>query len=227
MNSNWQQEWLKLQKHYTEALAIAGKSVLSSHYNIPGTSTDWSINVDKPLVHTWEMLSSQFAELLTVLNGNNREDFDWESALRGYVKTAKERIKVDMTRIKPGVLQVEILSSFEKLFESMSSGPGFSTDKRLQEIYRYWTHYQQNCQRYRHYLKNVDLASLDIVQEKLILIAEGEDNISSLREFYDLWVDCYEEAYETIILSDEYSEIYGEMVNSLLEYRVRSQDFSL
>ncbi len=226
MNSHWQQDWLKLQKQYMQTLAVAGKSALNSHFEIPVTSTDWGFGAGNPPGHTWEMLSSQFAEILSVLTDDGREDFDWKSALQSYVESAKERIKADMRRLEPADFQTEMLSSFEKLFGSMGARPDSSSKPEVQEIYQYWQLYQQNCLRYRNYLKNIDLASLDIVQEKLFQLADNKENISSLREFYDLWVDCYEEAYETIILSEEYSVLYGELINSLLEFKARSQSVS-
>ena len=226
MKSDWQQDWLTLQTQFVDALTAAGKSAANSNFEIPGASSDWGFDAGTSSDRSWETLSRQFSELFTVLSDKGREGFDWESALRAYVQSAKARIKEDMGQEALADLQTEIQASFEKFFASVSRSADTSIDERLQENYRYWQLYQQNCQRYRNYMKNVDLASLDIVQEKLCRLADKNEYISSLREFYDLWVDCYEEAYETIILSKEYSELYGELINSLLEFRARSQDVS-
>ena len=43
-----------------------------------------------------------------------------------------------------------------------------------------------------------------------------DEPVTSLRAFYDLWVDACEEVYGEYAMSAEYSEMYGEMVNALM-----------
>ena len=47
------------------------------------------------------------------------------------------------------------------------------------------------------------------------MAAQGKE-IKSLREIYDLWVECNEKAYAELVYTDEYSELYGRLTNALL-----------
>ena len=46
--------------------------------------------------------------------------------------------------------------------------------------------------------------------------------MTSLREFYNIWVDACEEVYGEYAMSGEYSEMYGEMVNALMQVKRHS-----
>ena len=46
-------------------------------------------------------------------------------------------------------------------------------------------------------------------------VAEGK-SISSLRELYDQWVEMSEAAYAEFVMTQEYQELYGRLVNTLL-----------
>jgi hypothetical protein len=45
-------------------------------------------------------------------------------------------------------------------------------------------------------------------------VATGE-SVGSLRELYNLWVDCNEETYGRMLRGPEYSEISGRLLNAL------------
>jgi class III poly(R)-hydroxyalkanoic acid synthase PhaE subunit len=50
----------------------------------------------------------------------------------------------------------------------------------------------------------------------IIEMAERGEEINSLREMYDLWVECNEKAYADYVTTDEYSELYGRLSNALM-----------
>src|SRR3546814_17911491 len=54
-------------------------------------------------------------------------------------------------------------------------------------------------------------------------MAEPGRQVDSLKALYDLWVDASEEAYAEIALSDEFREVYGEMVNTQMRARQLQQ----
>lgn len=51
---------------------------------------------------------------------------------------------------------------------------------------------------------------------------QGE--IATLRELYDLWVDCGEAAYREIVMSDQYAKAYGKFTNAVMNTRVQGQE---
>jgi len=58
---------------------------------------------------------------------------------------------------------------------------------------------------------------------QFVLHAEPGRQIDSLKGLYDLWVDASEEAYAEIALSEEFREVYGEMVNTQMRVRQLQQ----
>jgi hypothetical protein len=54
--------------------------------------------------------------------------------------------------------------------------------------------------------------------------AQAGQEITSLREVYDLWVDAGEAAYSEFVLTEEYAAIYGRLVNALMALKHHSQN---
>ena len=56
-------------------------------------------------------------------------------------------------------------------------------------------------------------------------MAANDKVIHSLREIYDLWVDANEKAYADFVYTDEYSELYGRMTNSLMAVKKHNRNY--
>ncbi len=77
----------------------------------------------------------------------------------------------------------------------------------------------QAAARYQSLIQRANAQGMERLQDKLSRHAEPGRQIDSLKALYDLWVDCAEEAYAEIALSDEFREAYGEMVNAQMRVR--------
>ncbi|MDE2157194.1 MAG: pha synthase subunit protein [Xanthomonadaceae bacterium] len=77
----------------------------------------------------------------------------------------------------------------------------------------------QASARYQTLIQRANAQGMERLQDKLALHAEPGRQIDSIKALYDLWVDAAEEAYAEIALSDEFREVYGEMVNSQMRVR--------
>jgi len=202
--------------------------------------------------NSWQSLSEQFNGLLNAVSAGNENNVDWQAALNEQIQKMKTRMPtntggniwqagmqtpmdswqklssslfsaVDATKVNFPFADVE--GGFEKLF----SLPGLQTNRvvqeQMQEGVKLWQTYQSNYQIYREALNNIDLNSLDKLQEKIITFANQGKSISSLRDLYDLWVDSQEEAYSQYVLTEEYSKLYGRLINSLLRFKAHGQQF--
>ncbi len=78
----------------------------------------------------------------------------------------------------------------------------------------------QATARYQELIQRANAQGMQRLQDKL---AEPGRQIDSLKGLYDLWVDAAEEAYAEIALSDEFREVYGEMVNAQMHARQQQQ----
>ncbi|WP_108471336.1 poly(R)-hydroxyalkanoic acid synthase subunit PhaE [Rhodanobacter thiooxydans] len=81
----------------------------------------------------------------------------------------------------------------------------------------------QATARYQELIQRANTQGMQRLQDKLARHAEPGRQIDSLKGLYDLWVDASEEAYAEIALSDEFREVYGEMVNTQMRVRQLQQ----
>lgn len=86
-----------------------------------------------------------------------------------------------------------------------------------------WLDYRQAHRKYTALLRQAAMRSLDLLQDRLVQMGGAGRTVGTLREFYNLWVDCSEEAYAEIVRSEEYSRINARMINSLMRFRQYSQ----
>lgn len=81
----------------------------------------------------------------------------------------------------------------------------------------------QASARYQALIQRANAQGMERLQNKLSEHAEPGRQIESLKALYDLWVDSAEEAYAEIALSDEFRQVYGEMVNTQMRARQMQQ----
>jgi poly[(R)-3-hydroxyalkanoate] polymerase subunit PhaE len=79
-------------------------------------------------------------------------------------------------------------------------------------------------QEYAHLHGRLGIDTLDRLSKKIIARAEKGEEIKSLREIYDLWIDCCEEAYNEFAFTEEYAEAYGRLINALMALKHQSQN---
>jgi class III poly(R)-hydroxyalkanoic acid synthase PhaE subunit len=85
-----------------------------------------------------------------------------------------------------------------------------------QEMVRLTLEYHRALQAYSMAFRDLATETLGRLQKRLAERAEQQDPVTSLRGFYDVWVDCSEEAYLELVSTDSYAEVYGRMVNALM-----------
>ncbi len=83
--------------------------------------------------------------------------------------------------------------------------------------------YQQALQEYVHAHGRLGVDALERLAAKIIERAEQGREINTLREVYDLWVDCGEEAYNALVFTEEYADIYARLVNALMALKHHNQ----
>jgi class III poly(R)-hydroxyalkanoic acid synthase PhaE subunit len=81
----------------------------------------------------------------------------------------------------------------------------------------------QAAARYQALIQKASAQGMQRLQEKLAQHAEPGRQIDSMKGLYDLWVDASEEGYAEIALSDEFRDVYGDMVNTQMRVRQMQQ----
>ncbi len=83
--------------------------------------------------------------------------------------------------------------------------------------------YQKALQEYLHAHGRLGADALERLAAKIIERAEQGREINTLREVYDLWIDCGEEAYSAFVFTEEYADIYARLVNALMALKHHNQ----
>ena len=106
-------------------------------------------------------------------------------------------------------------------------GVGYTREsqEQMQEGMRLLANYQRTAHEYHVELSKVGLNALDIMKQRIMEMAENNEEMTTLREVYDLWVDCNEKAYAEFAFSEEYSRLYGKLVNDLMALKQHGQMF--
>lgn len=205
--------------------------------------------------HSWYGITEQFNELLGSISANDDAISDWQTVLADQVDKMKSRLEDDfagthsyiwqggmqsplqgwqnminamstgMGAGSPGFYFTDLQASIEKYFACSGLGHNQQNQDQIREGLRLWQVYLNNYQAYRQTLGNIALSALDRLHEKILTLADKKKSISCVRDLYDLWVDSHEEAYFTHVQTEEYSKLYGRVINSLLAFRAHSQKF--
>jgi polyhydroxyalkanoate synthesis regulator phasin len=80
--------------------------------------------------------------------------------------------------------------------------------------------YQDAVNRYNEQILKASQRSFEVFENKLGEREEPGRQIETPRALYDLWVDAAEEAYAEVALTDEFRQVYNDVVNA--QMRVRS-----
>lgn len=104
-------------------------------------------------------------------------------------------------------------------------GVGYSREsqEQAQEGLRLWARYQRTAHEYQTQMNKVGVQALDIIKQRIIKMAGNDEQITTLRELYDLWVECNEKAYADYVFTKEYSELYGRLTNDLMALKSHGQ----
>lgn len=106
-------------------------------------------------------------------------------------------------------------------------GVGYTREsqEQVQEGMRLLANYQRTAHEYHVEVSKVGLNALDIMKQRIMEMAENGEEMTTLREVYDLWIDCNEKAYAEFVFSKEYSKLYGKLVNDLMALKQHGQTF--
>lgn len=114
--------------------------------------------------------------------------------------------------LKPGGLQ-NVTEKFLSI-----PGVGYTRESQEQTLkgIRLWSEYQKTYQEYSNAICKIGVEALECMRTRILKMDEEGKQLNSLREVYDLWVDCNEEAYAAFAYNEEFSQLYGRLTNALM-----------
>ncbi|MGH8654070.1 MAG: class III poly(R)-hydroxyalkanoic acid synthase subunit PhaE [Gammaproteobacteria bacterium] len=121
--------------------------------------------------------------------------------------------------VKPEVWE-GVSEGLHERMERFLSVPGVGytreSQEQVQETVRLTVNYQRAWQEYANAHACLGINTLERLSERVIQGIEKGEELKSLRNVYELWVECGEEVYLEFVSTDDYAEIYGRMVNALM-----------
>ncbi len=156
-------------------------------------------------------LSARFHETL-------EQEGDWNGALRQYfdqLKTALIQVADDPSgNPELARLWTVTLDTWQQAIASL----GFPASVALPAGYNteVWQDYQQTQIQYLGLLRNAAKEALDLMEQRLSARTTVGTTVESLRDLYNLWVECNEETYGRLLRSAEYGEFNARLLNGLL-----------
>ena len=98
-------------------------------------------------------------------------------------------------------------------------GVGREQQERWQRLALAQADYQQRTQAYNALMMQATQDAYSVFEGKLAEREEPGRQLHSARALFDLWIDAAEEAYAKVALSQEFREVYGELVNAQMRLR--------
>jgi hypothetical protein len=113
-------------------------------------------------------------------------------------------------------------------FAASMPGLGYTREKQedLAELYRLWSAFDVQNQKYNAAMATVGLEAVQKFQEYIISPPAGDPPLTSIKEVYAKWVDICEGIYARYAMTQEYTELYGDVVNALMRYRKKMLELS-
>ena len=109
----------------------------------------------------------------------------------------------------------ETIDPFGSLLEAPGVGYFREPQAKQQKGLQLALEYHQANQAFNQAFLRVATESIQGFQARILKI-DADTSPKSLRELYDLWVEISEEHYAEFAMSEEYQELYGDMVNRLM-----------
>ena len=148
----------------------------------------------------------------------------WQSAMGDSVMDPDAFLKLFDHKEGMKDLSNPVYEEMNKLLGTPGVGPDRETHEQYRNYARLWMDYQRAHHEYNDEHHRVGKETIERLMQRMMDLAEKGDSLNSMREVYDLWIDCAEEAYADFAYSDEYQEVYGRMINSLMALKQESRN---
>ena len=188
-----------------------------------GQCQDWLKNTQQQSQFLW-FLGQQFSQLLE----NSSSKGNWQIALNEQFEQMKVVFRQWSANpsatlpFMPDIFQQDYLqtTAIASWFEKLLSIPGIGQQQKNYDKLRHGIKlsrdYQAVYSEFSREIGKINVSALTDMQNRILSISRQGKSFSSLREIYDLWVECAEKAYADYAYTEEHSKLYGRLSNSML-----------
>lgn len=147
----------------------------------------------------------------------------WVSAYRGAALDLGEALRGDPTAARK--VYAGFVDAYEATFGRVLASPavGYSreTTERLLRGFDAWVEMNRASVDFQTELANTGSRAMETLMRKLVAMSEEDEKITTLRQFYDLWLETAETAYYELFSTGSFATLQGRFVNATMQYRRR------
>ncbi|HJW76249.1 MAG TPA: poly(R)-hydroxyalkanoic acid synthase subunit PhaE [Thermoleophilia bacterium] len=147
----------------------------------------------------------------------------WVGAYRDAGLNLVEAVRGDRTAARN--VYSGFLDAYEATFGRMLAAPavGYSreTTERLLRGFDAWVDVNRAGVDFQTEITNTGFRAMEALMHRLVEMSEQGAQITSLHEFYDLWLDTAEKAYYELFGTDSFATLQGRFVNASMLFRRR------
>jgi class III poly(R)-hydroxyalkanoic acid synthase PhaE subunit len=205
------EEWTTLMQRFLDQMredVLSGKSSWLHPEGLVAASAD--------LTELWRLYTAEL----------QRAAVPWASA---YADAALHF--ADASRGDPHAMRktfVGFLDAYEVTFGRFLSSPsvGYSREssERLLRGFDAWVDMSRAAADFQTELANTGLHAIEQLVKRLVDMSETGEQVTSLRQLFDLWVDTVDAAYVELFGSDSFTVLQGRFVNTTMIFRQRQAE---
>jgi poly[(R)-3-hydroxyalkanoate] polymerase subunit PhaE len=107
-------------------------------------------------------------------------------------------------------------------------GVGYSREKqeKFQKLIKLSAIYQENNNEHQVVMVRLSHDALELMRKKILRMSRKGEDINSMRQIYDLWVESNEKVYGDYALTKKSSELNGRLLNSQMAFKKLNQEMN-
>ena len=114
--------------------------------------------------------------------------------------------------------------TFGRFLSASAVGSTRESTEPLLKGFDAWVEMNRAAVDFQTELANTDMHAVEALMRRLVDMGEKGEHITTVRGFFELWVDNHEKAYNELFGSDSFATIQGRFVNASLIYRRRQAE---
>jgi len=181
-----------------------------------GGQTDWSAALDNATAP----LKDAFARLGAGDPSVHKMFAFWELPFDNW-----QRMASSLSPVPGDVLRNMPTEGMRSKLDRVLGAPGLGYTReeqgQYQELTRAVLDYHETLAEYLGFFSKMGVGSVERLQWLVKEAEQKKKTIGSARELYDMWVQCCEAEYADRVMTDEYTELHGRLVNALMRVKQR------
>jgi len=181
-----------------------------------GSQVDWSAALD----NATGSLKDAFARLGAGDQSVHKMFAFWELPFDNW-----QRMASSLSPVPGDVLRNMPTEGMRSKLDRVLGAPGLGYTReeqgQYQELARAAIDYQETLAEYLGFFSKMGVGAVERLQWQIREAEQKKKTIGSARDLYDTWVHCCEAEYADRVMTDEYTELHGRLVNALMRVKQR------